>query len=891
MKLTFQVPDIIIDNTKSEQLVELITKASQSMDISGSVLRGQGNGHFEIYNLGNITSSVVQSVSASYPLTVNLADPIRPVIRLGNIIPAVSGGTGYSTLVSGTILVADSTSSYAQISGSTFLNNHLSAGNNIGVSVVGDRVSIALSSSLTGLGSVSASSFTGSGAALTSLTASQIGGLFQYIQNSIVGSGSITVDNNGTASLNPNVTASNYSASGYFYGDGSKLTNIDAVSIAGVVRHLSAQSPLSASVDVNGTGSIALMSQSVSYNGLAVSLGGSGSIPLVKNITTGSNNLTATSSSLSGAVTLDLATTLQGLTAVSASHFSGSFVGDGSQLTGLISSIYTSGSITGSGLTQGDAIRLKDIVNVDTLSASQVAVSGGLSVGDYVQLLPVGATNIPSNLTASYIYTSGSTNDMYFTQYQGEFTNTTRLRWLESALNTGLLHGGVITTENGTNRFSVTSGSGLIIKFNASTGSDPYPTINFVSWPAVTSASLQYSSSDSITYISIKPTDANKTIGEVRQTTTAPTFSEFKDYIVLGRVLHQSGAVTNGAINTPATAYGVNSNVADFVRAIGPLKINGHILSPSGSATLALTKTTGDSYVEGRNYSANPNIPNIITSGSDLPVTTTKIYYEYISGSKAIIDNGIAGAGHAVLTASLYQDTNGNLAAVGNSEFSVQRVFWFPKAVNNALFVYYGQAKYSNYDDAVAGISTETFVEADNTKTSAILVAYIVLRGNAANFVDPKVAKIYQAGLFRGGAGGGGGGVSGGATNLASLTDVEVGSQTDGQALVYNGSKWANGTPHNALTASIADSASLLIGFDKNDYVTTASFNIFSGSYMTGSFTGSLNGTASAALTASYVNPLTQSVYISGDLSASSGISGSEGGGAREGSSSSSSSV
>jgi len=227
MRLTFQVPDIIIDNTKSEQLVELITKASQSMDISGSVLRSQGGGDLEVYNLSDLTSSLIHAVSASKPLYVNTSNPLRPVVYIGEVISAVSGGTGHGTLVSGTILVADSTSSYAQTSGSTFLNNHLAAGGNIGLSVVGDRVSIALSSSLTGLGSVSASSFTGSGAALTNLTASQVGGLFQYIQNSIVGSGSINIDNNGTASLKPDVTASNYSASGYFYGDGSKLTNID----------------------------------------------------------------------------------------------------------------------------------------------------------------------------------------------------------------------------------------------------------------------------------------------------------------------------------------------------------------------------------------------------------------------------------------------------------------------------------------------------------------------------------------------------------------------------------------------------------------------------------------------------------------------------------------
>jgi hypothetical protein len=445
-------------------------------------------------------------------------------------------------------------------------------------------------------------------------------------------------------------------------------------------------------------------------------------------------------------------------------------------------------------------------VSASVVTASQSFVSGGLTIGNYVQLLPVGAINIPANLSASYIYTSGSTNDMYFTQYQGAFTNTTRLRWLESTLSTGLLHGGIISTVNGTTAFSVTSGSGLIINYNASTDSDPYPTINFVSWPTYTSQSLLYSGSAQITYIAIASD------GTISQETLPPNFSEFKDRIVLGRVLHQSGSVANGAINTPSTAYGLAANTADFIRVIGPLKISGHYLAPSGSGNLSLTKSAGDSYVEGRNYSLNPNIPNIVLAANDPAVTVSKIYRQFMSGGNPRIDTGVAGAGYTTVNPSQYQDSNGNLASVG-TDFSVQRVYWFPRSVNKALFVYYGQATYANMDDAIAGINTENFVEGDNTKGSAILVAHLVMKGNISNFNSTTTSRIYQAGLFRGGAGGGGGGgVSGGATNLASLTDVSLGTPANGQALVYNTSisKWAEGYPNSASYATNAATASYI---------------------------------------------------------------------------------
>ena len=74
--------------------------------------------------------------------------------------------------------------------------------------------------------------------------------------------------------------------------------------------------------------------------------------------------------------------------------------------------------------------------------------------------------------------------------------------------------------------------------------------------------------------------------------------------------------MTNGTVATPTTAYAINSNTQDFFRAVGPLKVNGQVIAASGS-TLSITRTAGDSYVEGRNYSADPNSPNYILAAND----------------------------------------------------------------------------------------------------------------------------------------------------------------------------------------------------------------------------------------------------------------------------------
>ena len=398
-----------------------------------------------------------------------------------------------------------------------------------------------------------------------------------------------------------------------------------------------------------------------------------------------------------------------------------------------------------------------------TIFNGDTFISGAFGVSDYIQMNPVGSLRIPTNKSASYIYTSGSTNDLYFTQYAPgtDFTNTTRLRWLESMLSTGLLHGGILSTQAGTTTFSITSGSAIIVAPHASTTADPYPTVNLVTWPTTISQSLSYVTSSQITYIGINPS------GGLIQRVTPFSDGDYLDYISIGRILHQSGSVTNAAVTNPVTAYGLGQQHGHFVRAFGPLKISGHTLTYSGS-TLGLTKTAGDSYAEGRNYRTDPDDPNYVSSTSDTAVTTSKIYREYVSGSTYHIDIGVGGAGYTVIDPTLYNN-NGTLATVAAGQYSNQRVYWFPNSVDRALYVYYGNTTYNSLDTAEAGIVSEAFTEGDNTRTSAIFVGVVVVKSNATDLSNTSQARFVQGGLFRSIVGAGGGGGSGGTTTPGGL--------------------------------------------------------------------------------------------------------------------------
>jgi len=399
-------------------------------------------------------------------------------------------------------------------------------------------------------------------------------------------------------------------------------------------------------------------------------------------------------------------------------------------------------------------------------------VSGALGTDSYFQMKPVGGLRVPTNTTASYIYTSGSTNDLYFTQYQPGtgYTNTTRLRWIESVLGTGVLHGAVLSTANGSTTFSVTSGSGIIVSQNASVTTDPYPTIVDVKIASVTSQSLTYVATNQITYITVD------SAGTINQSPSPPTIAQKSSNFYLGRILHQSGGVTNGALNEPGTAYAGLERVFDFTRSFGPLKVSGHTLAvsqSSGLGTLGLTKTAGDSYVEGRNYSYNPDRPNLITSADDAALNDCKIFREYLDGSGDPVILTNSNAGYAVIDPAQYNN-GGTLAAVGNSEWTNQRVFWYPRSVNRALYVYYGQKKYTTLVDAIGGIGTETFTEGANTQGAAIFVGVVTVKGNETDLSSVNT-QITPAALHRGaGFGGGGGGTTspGGSDTYVQFNDA-----------------------------------------------------------------------------------------------------------------------
>jgi hypothetical protein len=193
------------------------------------------------------------------------------------------------------------------------------------------------------------------------------------------------------------------------------------------------------------------------------------------------------------------------------------------------------------------------------VATPSVQIYGDIRQTGYHRFDPV-TTDIDTSISASYIYVSGSTNDLYFSQNGSGFNNVTRLRWLEGTLYTGLLNGALIGSSSST-VFTVSSGSGIIVNLNGSLNNNPFPTIKYVNWGNLSASIAPLSASYDQTFIGI---NSSATI-----TVQGTPFSDgqYDTLIPIGLVLHQNHSTINGVKTNPSLAYGYKQRSNVFVQA------------------------------------------------------------------------------------------------------------------------------------------------------------------------------------------------------------------------------------------------------------------------------------------------------------------------------------
>lgn len=394
-------------------------------------------------------------------------------------------------------------------------------------------------------------------------------------------------------------------------------------------------------------------------------------------------------------------------------------------------------------------------------------------------------------------------------------TNTGNGLYRKQILNntsTGLISGGTLSTAS-TTTFNVSAGSGVIID---NTTNPNNPILTEVFWSGFSGVTVTNLTGQTSTGIFI-----NSFSNIIQLNGSAlPTSSDLRDKIQLGLVAHPTGVVSS-VYNTPTPIINPTSQINDLTGAMGPFSISGNRITKI-IGTLKLLKSAGKSYFGNSNYHIDRTTPSIlnvsILSGSTL---------NYVK------QNGFLGPISSDIDTNNY-DLNGTVTALPTNDFAAHRIWHQPS--NNTLFFQYGQANYTNLDEARSKFSGENFVVPTPLDFGAYLIAVIIVRKGETNLDNSARAEIISQGKFAG-TGGGGGGTP---QTLQSVYDASISPE-----IVIDATRGAlsikNGTGNSDLTTSLFE------GMSTGGTVTSKV--MASGSYSGTSFIKS-GGTASQFLKA-----------------------------------------
>lgn len=350
---------------------------------------------------------------------------------------------------------------------------------------------------------------------------------------------------------------------------------------------------------------------------------------------------------------------------------------------------------------------------------------------------------------------------------------------VNSNIKTGILYGGVLSVNSSDNsRFDISAGSGVIISYTnggASGSSAPSVSAQIVTWSAQTSVSVSGISSADTTWIYVNSS------GGIGQQTGVFTSENYQEYIIIGALVHPNRSSISFISSLSNVSYGTLHQYDEFIRSLGPAKISGHRISANGS-NMKINRSSGTSYLMGSNYALDSNHPNFVSDAGKTDAAIHRYYSDGAGNFTISISSSIDG--------SKYDNGSGTLQNVSSSNWSIQRLFYYP-GNEDVVISYYGTVTYSSLSEATSAISTETFSESPNTKDQTIFCGWLIVRGGATQLNNTSDAKFVQASVFReiiSGSGGGGGSIS----YISELLDVETSAPSVGQALIWDGSNWVN---------------------------------------------------------------------------------------------------
>lgn len=227
--------------------------------------------------------------------------------------------------------------------------------------------------------------------------------------------------------------------------------------------------------------------------------------------------------------------------------------------------------------------------------------------------------------------------------------------------------------------------------------------------------------------------------GTLIQQAARPDAVQRRTHLVLGVTAYDSTALEIfGDQSIPVIGPQLGNQFVDLLDALGGFVINGCVVTPNG-ANLSLALSAGNVFVRGFNHFSGPTPtrnPHVSAIGAQPQVSLRRLTRTPQFPLPP-----------AVLTINPTQyDNNGVLTAVTGNDATIQRVWLFPaNDPADQIAVQYGQHLYADFQSALDAVGSGIFVPNPTTEQNAVLLAHVIVVGNATALNNPAQCIIKRA--------------------------------------------------------------------------------------------------------------------------------------------------
>lgn len=384
---------------------------------------------------------------------------------------------------------------------------------------------------------------------------------------------------------------------------------------------------------------------------------------------------------------------------------------------------------------------------------------------------------------------------------------------------TSLITGGLLSVTSATT-YEISEGTGRRVDYGT-----PYsptaPNIIDISWSTFTGQTVA-----SGTFTSVAIDSTGSVVTKLNATFTR---DEWRQYVVLGAIIHDGTTITN-YLSNPVLAYNAILMLVDYMNATGGALNGGQITTPNTNLTFDQDASTFT--LQNINYDINPTSASSV---SHVARSAAPFRYNYQDGL-GDFQFATPTGGNQIDPAN-WDDGTGTLNSMLPNQWSWQPVFYF--GGTNELVICYSQFIYGSKSLVEEGVVNDydEFI-LDPTLLGAQFMGYFLLKSNGTDLSDPSDGEYVPAGQ------GGGGGVSG---DYITTDGTTIGATSQAQDFGDNGVKadtLAESTAAAGVTvdgALLKDSDAFLISDEESvknriaDYGFTASItdhfdsDVFSG--------------------------------------------------------------